>query len=39
LGYILSGIYNGTKHGNRPIDNAGTAHFTFQISILQLVKL
>src|SRR6218665_2183561 len=27
-GHILSRIYNWTKHGNRPIDNAATAHFT-----------
>jgi len=27
------------KHGNRPIDNAKTAHFTLHISILQLHKL
>jgi len=37
--HILSRIYNCTKHGNRPIDNATTAHFTLHISILQLHKL
>ena len=26
-GHILSRIYNCTKHGNRSIDNATTAHF------------
>jgi len=38
-GHILSNIYNCTKHGNRPIDNATTARFTLHISILQLHKL
>ena len=33
-GHILSRIYNCTKHGNRPIDNA-----TLYISILQPHKL
>ena len=28
-GHILSRIYNCTKHGNRPIDVATTAHFDF----------
>jgi len=34
-GHILSRSYC-TKHGNRTIDNAATAHFTLHISILQL---
>jgi len=38
-GHILSRIYNCTKHGNRPIDNVTTAHFTLHISNLQLHKL
>src|SRR6218665_692571 len=38
-GHILSRIYNCTKHGNRPIDNSTTAHFTLHISFLQLRKL
>ena len=38
-GIILSRIYNCTKPGNRPIDNATTAHFTLHISILQPHKL
>jgi len=29
-GHILSRIYNCTKPGNRPIENAATAHFTLQ---------
>src|SRR6218665_2166063 len=38
-GHILSRIYNCTKHGNWPLDNATTARFTLHISILQLHKL
>jgi len=38
-GHILSRIYNCTKQGIRPIDNATIAHFTLHIWILQLHKL
>jgi len=38
-GHILSRIYNCTKPGNRPIDNATTAHVTVHISFLKLHKL
>ena len=39
-GHILSRIYNCTKHGNRPIDNAKNAHvFTahFDFTTAQIV--
>src|SRR6218665_4002481 len=38
-GHILSRIYNCTKTGNRPIDNATNAHFTTAHFDLQLHKL
>jgi len=36
---ILNRIYNCTKHGDLPMDNATTAHFTLHILILQLHKI
>jgi len=38
-GHILTRIYNCTKHGNRPIDNATTAvlHCKFRLTTAQIV--